>query len=119
MAFTTLAAIALLAQGAEKVDVAFDDLTAGENLRAIAVIEANEDLEAGDPARLINLGIAHARTGNVAEARALFEAAATSEIRYSLETASGRWVDSRYLALEALQLLDNGEFLQPSRMAQR
>ncbi|MEE1876912.1 hypothetical protein [Altererythrobacter litoralis] len=38
--------------------VGYEALMAGDNLRAIAEIEANRSLAANDPVRLINLGIA-------------------------------------------------------------
>jgi hypothetical protein len=55
------------------------------------------------------LGIAYARVGRTAEARAAFEAAASSDERFRLETASGEWMDSRDLARRALAMLDKGE----------
>ena len=113
MILTAAAAVALLAQGAAETpanDVAFDSLARGRNAEAIAIIDADEAIEAADPARLINLGIAYARTGNDSRARAYFEAAMQSEDRVSLETADGQWIDSARLARKALKMLDKGEF---------
>lgn len=91
-------------------EVAYEELAVGEDRRAIEIIEANESLDADDPARLINLGIAHARIGDEAAARELFRSAANSDQRMELETATGEWEDSRMLAKIALRKLDNGEF---------
>ncbi|MGB7407959.1 MAG: hypothetical protein WA908_05595, partial [Pontixanthobacter sp.] len=72
----TVAAISLLQvpnPDADRVDVAYDEMTADQNSAAIRRIEANSQIAVDDPARLINLGIAHAREGRLAEARALFD----------------------------------------------
>ena len=66
-----------------------------------------------------NLGIAYAREGQLDHARALFEQAARSEDRVRLETATGEWVDSRWLAIRAIALLDAGEFGGSERLAAR
>ncbi len=123
--FVTVMAAILIAQAATPLiaaesgketdsvsDVAYSELTAGENREAIERIEANENLAQDDPARLINLGIAHARLGDEANARAFFRAAVNSEQRLELETATGEWRDSRVLAKTALRKLDRGEFSQ-------
>ena len=70
----------------------------------------SDELAADDPARLINHGIALARTGNYEAARADFAAAANARDSVELETADGKWVDSRRLARKALAMLDKGEF---------
>ena len=118
---TTAAIIAslFLAQGsAQAADVGYEELTANRNAAAIQRIEANEDLKAGDPARLINLGVAHARQGREKLAREMFERAAWAE-RLDLETASGAWIDSRELALRALAALERGDFAAQTRTAMR
>ena len=108
-----VAALSLLAEPVPaqgQFDVAFDELAAAENSAAIEKIEANTQIDPSDPARLINLGIAYAREGRVLEARGLFEAVAKSDIRVSLETATGEWVDSHRLAHKALAMLDARQF---------
>ena len=108
-----VAALSLLAEPVPaqgQFDVAFDELAAAENSAAIERIEANTQIDPSDPARLINLGIAYAREGRIDEARGLFEAAAKSDIRVSLETATGEWVDSHRLAHKALAMLDARQF---------
>lgn len=107
------------ASAVEPVDVAFEELSDGQNTAAIERIEHNADLDQDDPARLINLGIAHARKGSDLEARAMFTAAARNETRYQLETAQGDWIDSRDLARRALAMLDRGEFRNNGRVASR
>lgn len=107
-----LAAVMIAGQlgATQAVDVAYNDLAAGNDAAAIERIEANATLDNADPARLINLGVAHARQGDSVTARKLFLAAIASQDRYQLETGSGSWVDSRNLAREALAALDRGEF---------
>ena len=88
----------------------YEELVANENVAAREAIENCDELAANDPARLINHGIALARTGNYDAARAEFEAAAGARNSIELETADGEWVDSRRLARKALAMLDKGEF---------
>ncbi len=99
------------------VEVAYPEMRAGRSAAAIDKIQHADARNADHPARLINLGIAYAREGNADQARAMFEAAASTD-RYRLETASGSWVDSRTLAREALAMLDRGAFDSP-RFASR
>lgn len=99
-------------------DVAFEDLAADRNAAAIVQIEGNQALDADDPARLINLGVAYAREGQVEAAHRLFTAVLHAE-RFNLETAQGEWIDSRALARRALAALDRGEFVVGSRTAMR
>lgn len=103
----------------EPADVGFEELTAERNDAAIRSIEANTRIEADDPARLINLGIAHAREGRIAEARAAFDAVLRHDDRVQLETATGDWVDSRHLAKRAMTMLAAGEFNSGTRFAKR
>lgn len=98
--------------------VGYEALMAGDNERAIAEIEANHALAQDDPARLLNLGIAHAQSGNETRARALFRAAVASADQMELETAQGDWVYSRALARKALRMLDDGS-LSTARIAVR
>ncbi|MBD3728984.1 MAG: hypothetical protein IE933_04690 [Sphingomonadales bacterium] len=120
MAAASMLALVMMAQApAPAVDVAYEQLNEGRNVAAIAAIELNTDLDENDPARLINLGIAYARQGDRTRARELFVAAERSPERVDLETAGGKWVDSRDLARQALAMLDQGEFANPSRMSMR
>ena len=98
--------------------VGYEALMAGDNLRAIAEIEANRSLGQDDPARLINLGVAYARQGEEERARRLFESAIASSDQMELETAGGDWVYSRALARQALRMLDGGD-QRMARMAAR
>lgn len=123
MMITASLALAFLAAGpagsVEEVDVAFEELAAGQNAAAIRQIEDNDNLRSDDPARLVNLGVAHAREGDLEAARAYFRAAMFSDDRQMLETASGEWVDSRVLARQALARIDAGRFDDQPRMAAR
>lgn len=122
MILTQIAAIALLAQAPIVVTgehgVGYEPLMDGDAPAAIAEIEANQTLEANDPARLINLGVAYAWTGQTAKARESFETAMRNGERMTLETSDGEWTDSRHLARLALKKLDNGD-LGGLRMAIR
>jgi Flp pilus assembly protein TadD len=112
-------ALVMLAQGpAPDAEVAYASMRAGDDHLAIEKIETNSSIDETDPAKLINLGVAYARSGNELLAREHFEAAAASPVRYNLETANGDWVDSRRLAMKALRKLDRGEF-RPTTLTQR
>ena len=118
MAIITSIALALLAQGPVEVvagpqadyDVGYEELVSNENAAARKAIENCDELAENDPARLINHGIALARTGEYDAARAEFKTAAMARDSVELQTASGAWVDSRHLARKALAMLDKGEF---------
>ncbi|MEW4449774.1 hypothetical protein [Qipengyuania sp. JC766] len=97
-------------QEAQAQDVAYEELQRGQNDAAIRKIDQDEALREADAASLINLGVALAREGRAEEARRMFEAAARSEDRRPLETADGRWVDSRKLARDAIRRLASDGF---------
>lgn len=88
--------------------VAYAELKAGENRAAVEKLTGATTLDARDPARLINLGTAYARLGRTAEAAAAYDNAIGSPIRYDLELADGRYVDSRWAARTALANLATG-----------
>ncbi len=88
--------------------VAFAELKAGENEAAVEKLTGETTLDARDPSRLINLGTAYARLGRTADAAAAYDAAIASPIRYDLELASGRYMDSRWAARTARTNLDTG-----------
>ncbi|MXO75846.1 tetratricopeptide repeat protein [Altererythrobacter aerius] len=100
-------------------DVAYRELLAGDNRAAVERIEANAALDEGDPARLINLGVAYARQGDTERARTMFERAAAADARADLETATGEWADSRNLALRALASINRGTLAGGVRTARR
>lgn len=108
----TAAALALLAgqsalsltvelPRAESQDVAYAELVAGQDQAALAKLLAAREVCGEDPALLINLGAAYTRLGRVHEARKAYDAAIVSDERYDLETGSGKWIDSRYIARTA------------------
>ena len=88
--------------------VAYAELKAGENRAAVEKLTGETGLDARDPSRLINLGTAYARLGRTAEAAAAYDSAIGSPIRYDLELADGRYVDSRWAARTALANLGAG-----------
>ena len=118
MAIITSIALAFLAQGPVEAvagpqadyDVGYEELVSNENAAARKAIENCDELAENDPARLINHGIALARTGEYDAARAEFRTAAMARDSVELQTAGGAWVDSRRLARKALAMLDKGEF---------
>lgn len=82
-------------------EVAFEELATGRPEQAIAKIEANGANVSRDPAALINLGNAHARLGRTEKALEYYRTAIESDVRYDLELADGRWMDSRRAAVMA------------------
>lgn len=95
----------------DRVDVGYTELAAGQPQAAIERIQGNGALNADDPAALINLGAAHARMGEVSDARAYLAAAIISPDRYNLQLADGRWMDSRRAARLAMGMLQEGQVL--------
>ena len=117
MAMLEIALVMMAAQGAATAptpaatgSIGTEELVAGRDRAAIAQIELNSSLDEEDPARLINLGVARARTGDYETARTLFQAVIDHDERIELETAEGKWVDSRRLARKAIGMIDRGEF---------
>ena len=88
-------------QADSTLPVAYAELRSGENHAAIAKLTGETNLAARDPSRLINLGTAYARLGRTSDAAAAYDAALASPIRYDLELADGRYVDSRWAARTA------------------
>lgn len=117
LAAATTAPLAAQTATTSDVGLAAETLSDGRTMQAIAQIEAELAVNPGDPALLINLGIAQAQRGNNAEARTLFEAAMRSREVVDLETANGSATDSRRLARLALAMLDRGEFRSEARTA--
>jgi hypothetical protein len=120
MAATLLFAGLMLAQAAPAItveaqpridEVGYQALSAGRPDLAIERIAADPVMSTSDPAALINLGTAYARTGDHAAALNRYRAALTSRDRYDLELADGRWLDSRQAARLAIVMLKRGEAL--------
>jgi Tfp pilus assembly protein PilF len=119
MAATILMAAAMLAQtpvtvdgvpvGADRVDVAYEELAKGQANAAIARIRANTRIASDDPAALINLGAAYAMLGEKQKAADCYRSAIASTARYDLQLADGRWMDSRHAARLAAEALTKGE----------
>lgn len=114
--FTVMFAAALAAQPAPG-EIGYSELVAGRDDAAITVI--NRQPQTDDPARLINLGVAYARMGDTARARAMFRAAHNAPERVDLETATGDWVYSRVLTRRALAMLDRGDFSRSEMLARK
>lgn len=93
---------------ADALPVAYAELRSGDNEAAVAKLTGEWTRDIRDPSRLINLGTAYARLGRTADASAAYGAALDSPIRYDVELADGRYVDSRWAARTALANLNQG-----------
>lgn len=90
-----------------KAAIGYDALMAGDNERAIAdMLKGN--ISRHDPAFLLNLGQAYARSGRIAEARELFRQAAKKRDDVDLVLADGRVINSRQAARQALATVQVG-----------
>ena len=87
--------------------IGYDALIAGDNERAIRDILAG-NVSRHDPAFLLNLGQAYARSGRVAEARELFRHAAKKRENVDLVLADGRVISSKLAARQALATVQVG-----------
>lgn len=90
-------------------DVGYHEIMAGRPFAAIARLENSELARAGDPLALINLGTAYKMIGRKDDAERLYRAAASSDDRYDVQLANGRWVDSRRAATLAMAGLGHDE----------
>jgi len=87
--------------GYPKGSIGYDALVEGDNQRAISQILSSDRVSLRDPAKLINLGQAYARTGRTAEAAELFMMAMQSRENVELVLADGRIMNSREAARQA------------------
>jgi hypothetical protein len=112
-ALLTPAAEQTTVYGAEPMgaDVAYAEMMAGQNSRAVERIKATGLDRVGDPAALINLGTAYARMGDKRVALDCYKSAIMSQDRYDLELSDGRWMDSRAAARLAVAKLAQGQLL--------
>jgi len=92
--------------GYDRGALGYDALVAGDNQAAIRQIEMSDSTAQNDPARLINLAIAHYRTGQTAQALALFDEAARAE-NVQLVVAGGKVMNSRAIAHGALSAINS------------
>ena len=96
-----------LAQNAGEIGYArgslgYDAIVSGDLQTAESQIENARDVDAADPARLINLGYIHMRTGRIQTAQRLFEAARDNARPVMLVLANGEVISSRDVASRAL-----------------
>ncbi|MEZ5710349.1 MAG: tetratricopeptide repeat protein [Blastomonas sp.] len=92
--------------GYEAGELGFAALRKGDYRTAINQMESAEQRDPNDPARMINLGHAHAKLGQTDAARQYFQAAISSRKSFDIILANGKVVDSRAAAREALKRLD-------------
>lgn len=95
--------------------VGFAELARGQDEAAITVIGANQ--VAYDPAKLINLAIAHARRGDMELARQHFQTIIDRRDIIELETATGDWEYARTIARRGIAMIDQGVFASGGRLA--
>lgn len=93
--------------GYSKGSLGYDALMAGQNDMALAQLEAARDVDADDPARLINLGQAYARVGRTGDAARMFIAAMQSRRSFDLLLANGEVMNSRDAARMAFDNLND------------
>lgn len=112
---TIVAAVAVSVQPLP--EVGFTELMRGEDDAAIVVIGAEQ--AAYDPAKLINLAIAHARRGETELARRHFQAVIDKREITELETATGEWFYARTIARRGIAMIDQGVFRPGDRLARK
>lgn len=98
-------------------DVAYTQMMRGEDGAAIARIAAESGTY--DPAKCINVAIAHARRGESELARKHFQAVIDQRDVIELETSTGQWIDARTIARRGLAMLDRGQFLSAGQLARK
>ena len=91
--------------GYERGSLGFEALMANDNHRALNQILTDKSTAPNDPARLINLGRAHARLGDKEKARQAFLAAANCKEEFDLVLSNGQIMNSRKVAALALKSL--------------
>ncbi len=89
--------------GYAKGALAYEALISGDNQAAVQKLE-NSQLN--DPAVMINLGQAYARTGRSADAAKMFAAAMNSNRSFDLVLSDGQIINSRKAAKIALKNLN-------------
>lgn len=88
--------------GYARGSLGYDALRANDLRTAEVQIESAQGIAADDPARLINLGYIHMRTGRIQSAQRLFEAVRDHRTNVMLELANGEVASSRDVARRAL-----------------
>lgn len=99
---TALAQTAQGEIGYARGSLGYDALRANDLRTAELQIESAQGIAADDPARLINLGYIHMRTGRIQSAQRLFETVRDHRRDVMLELANGEVVSSRNVARRAL-----------------
>jgi len=81
--------------------IGYEALMRGDNQRAISQIMASEQVSKHDPAKLLNLGRAYARIGQIEQAEGYFKAVMQARDSVDLVLADGRVMNSKVVAREA------------------
>lgn len=87
--------------------IGYSALSSGDNQQAINDL-VNGHISRHDPAFLLNLGQAYARSGRLAEAREMFRRAARKRDAVDLVLADGSVVNSKLAARQALATVQVG-----------
>jgi len=85
-----------------KNSIGYEALMRGDNERAVSQILASAQVSKHDPAKLLNLGHAYVRMGQADKAAEYFKAAMQARESVDLVLASGRVMNSKVAAREAL-----------------
>lgn len=93
----------------EVEEAAFEELASNDYQAAAEQLEQLRDQRPDDPAVLINLAAAYVALGRLQEASDAYVAAIASRDHQLLELANGDWGDSRDLARDGLQRLQNSQ----------
>jgi Tfp pilus assembly protein PilF len=88
--------------GYARGSLGYDALRDNDLRTAEVQIESAQGIAADDPARLINLGYIHMRTGRIQSAQRLFETVRDHRRDVMLELANGEVANSRDVARRAL-----------------
>jgi Flp pilus assembly protein TadD len=78
--------------------IGYEALMRGDNQRAISQIMASEQVSKHDPAKLLNLGRAYARIGQIERAEGYFKAVMQARDSVDLVLADGRVMNSKVVA---------------------
>ena len=89
-------------QGFERGALGVAALHRGDYAKAEVLLQKKRGVQAGDPARLINLGTVYMETGRKADAVQMWRQALAAQKHYIVETEDGRVASTDQLAREAL-----------------
>lgn len=95
--------------GYDRGSLGYEALVSNQNKLALEQLARDRSVPNTDPAKLINIGRAYARLGNVARAEEAFTAALNCKEEMDLVLSDGREMNSRKAARLALKQLHAGK----------